>query len=224
MVLFEMQWKNRWKDSGWVAQIKGIKSDGSFLIPKSNYLIPQGGKDAAAKRNLAIFELIEGPIYMFDNTGARDYSYAKVENGVIMELSRDDVVALLEQDRDSFSVYNAQSRTIKPKNPHNGSQKKGFIKLSKEVEFIIDNLGEAFKILEEKNVQPVFQGMLLTSWRFAETFELTKEWKEVQDAFSSGSTIEEIKKMFEPPTPSANSYFTNNNSFNLSDYNVPISV
>ena len=224
-----MNWNELWLESGWVAVVKGIKSDGSFKISKSSYLIPLEGKDQACKNRLATYELTEGNVYMIDSTGNKEYRYAVVSNDEVKFISRPEAVEQLIELGYAQPHQKSYRRTKIQKGNHSNIEKNNNSKQntshSSNLEFHIEKLEFAFQVRNEKQDKSAFDGMIFFSWEFAKRDGITEnQWQKIFYALEEGRDAKDIKKMFETPQTTSNTYHKKGNRFNLGDYNVPIPV
>lgn len=185
MTKITMEYVKDFKANGGVAEIKGLdeKYGFDFEWNRKPSIIKKAEENTPGIHK---YELQEGKYYLIKYPFKKAKSnFATVKNGEIIKVRRMDAKKYVEE------TFLQQVSTIFNNNnlPSN--------KLSAEVNFVLENLDEAFAAKETIDGNGIYQGMAIVTWNYALEYDVKTEYLQIKDEFENGNSIEEIQEMLE---------------------------
>jgi hypothetical protein len=162
-------------DKGGVAKIQGFHEKYIFDY---DWLKPNNKRYGKLE-----YSLVEGNYYLIKLPFHEGKYFAKVVNGQIVDVQREEV-------KDHLSTSNKNG----PKSKKEISVLKD-LKLSDSLEFILDNLDEAFLAQQTSNEGiGISKGMIITTFKYAVQKGLQKEFVFIRDSLKEEQPLNEIRK------------------------------
>lgn len=206
MATYKMKYGPYRKKNGYIGEVIGFHEKYIFQNDfKKPVLIEKG---------IATFELKEGKRYIIKNTGEKQHTYHKIEYGKIVPISEEEVRKYLI----GTGHTPIKSKTSFAKPIQETFKNEYVFSVSKEIEYIISNLDEAFKCKEVGDIE-IYYGITAAVWNFAITFDFQKDFISICTAFKDGLTSEDIKRKFTTHINQGNTPFSRASI--LEKYNVP---
>ncbi|RDY70875.1 hypothetical protein DXT76_10850 [Halobacillus trueperi] len=181
MAKFEMDWKKRYKDSGYIKEIISYSKE-SDKFKFSDYMVPDEGQDKAGDQRWATFTLKDNASYQVKDTKTGQFYYLIVIDGVKEKVKRYKVIRHFNTDATYSTKKISKNQSTGPEY----SQDKNML------EFIIENYELSIRIAEHKSKDAAV-GIQATLCKLAKFNGIEGEYQIIKEEFNKGKSLEEVR-------------------------------
>gem|GEM_PF-6442548 len=181
MAKFEMAWKKRYKESGYIKEIISYsKEEDKFRF--SDYMVPDEGQDMAGDQKSATFTLKDNASYQVKDTKTGQFYYFIVIGRDKEKVKRYKVIRHFDTD----ATYSSKKTPSYQATGLEYSQDKDLL------EFIIENYELSMRIAEHKSKEAAV-GIQATLCKLAQFNGNESEYQTIKEEFSKGKSLAEVR-------------------------------